>query len=163
MLIRPETAKDFDIIGEITHAAFKEMPFGDGTEAGIIEDLRKKNKLTISLVAETNNQVVGHAAFSPVLIDGQDHNWYGLGPVAVWPQYQRQGIGSALINEGIERLQALQAKGCVVLGDPNYYQKFGFKPHQGLTYSHAPAEDFHILFFENTSISGEVSFDPVFG
>ena len=93
----------------------------------IINSLRAAHALTVSLVAETDGQVVGHIAFSPVTISDGATGWYGLGPVSVLPEYQQQGIGTSLINTGLSRLKALGGRGCALVGAPNYYQRFGFR------------------------------------
>ena len=80
--------------------------------------------------------------FSPVLIDGEECGWFGLGPVAVEPERQRERIGTALIEHGLAHLRARGARGCVVLGDPAYYRRFGFEPDRTLAYPAAPAEYF---------------------
>jgi putative acetyltransferase len=91
------------------------------TEQFIVNALRAADALTISLVAEVGTRVVDHIAFSPVTISDRSHNWYGLGPVSVLPEFQKQGIGKSIIHEGLSLLQALGAKSCVLVGDPEYY------------------------------------------
>ena len=93
----------------------------------IINALRAAGALTISLVAEVGGKVVGHIAFSPVTISDGSHDWYGVGPVSVLPEFQKQGIGKSLIQEGLSLLKAAGAKGCVLVGDPRYYERFGFR------------------------------------
>ena len=109
MQIRPERPTDDDTIHDLTTVTFDPMPFSDGTEAPIIRALRRSGDLTLSLVAEEDGEVVGHVAFSPVTVDGADVGWYGLGPISVRPDRQRQGIGRALVADGLERLRALGA------------------------------------------------------
>ena len=125
--IRDETPGDAAVIGEVTLAAFRTLAISNQTEPFIISALREANALTVSLVAEAAGRVVGHIAFSPVTISEGTQNWYGLGPVSVLPEYQRQGIGKALIQEGLSRLKDLDAKGCCLVGHPQYYRKFGFE------------------------------------
>ena len=108
----------------------------------IMKLLRKKNPEKFSLVAEADGRIVGHAAFSPVTINEEFVGWYGLGPISVIPELQKQGIGSKLIRDGITKLRELGAKGCVLEGSPAYYQRFGFKPYAGLTYHASPAPEF---------------------
>ena len=126
ILIRPETPADAAAISALTTAAFAGAEHSDGTEAQIIERLRAANALLLSLVAERDGQILGHVAFSDVTIGGHDRGWVGLGPVSVAPGAQAGGIGSALIRAGLAQLQAQGRKGCVVLGDPAYYTRFGF-------------------------------------
>lgn len=101
----------------MTEAAFRDAPHSDQIEAAIVDALRAAEALTISLVAtDADDAIVSHVAFSPVTIDGEDQDWYGLGPVSVMPACQGHGIGSDLVNDGIARLRTLGARGCVVLG-----------------------------------------------
>ena len=102
--IRSETDADIDVITRVTVAAFKTLEVSNQTEHFIIQVLRSENALTISLVAESNDRVVGHIAFSPVTISDGIQNWYGLGPVSVLPEYQRKGIGKSLVQGGLSRL-----------------------------------------------------------
>ena len=118
MHIRKEQPGDIAAIRRLTDEAFRGVPYSNQKEAAIIDALRLASALTLSLVAEEERSLLGHVAFSPVLIDGTDCNWYGLGPVSVQPGRQGEGIGSTLIREGLLRLQEVGAKGCVLLGDP---------------------------------------------
>src|SRR4030043_1083691 len=112
MIIRNETSSDIEAISKVTIAAFKNLAISNHAEQYIINALREANALTISLVAEIDGQVVGHIAFSPVTISDGSQNWYGLGPVSVLPEYQKQGIGKAIIQEGLSQLKTLGAQGC---------------------------------------------------
>jgi GNAT superfamily N-acetyltransferase len=109
MAIREETRADAAAITEVTVAAFETMKISNHTEQFVIEALRAADALTRSLVAEVDGRVVGHIAFSPVAVSDGTRNWYGLGPVSVLPEYQRRGIGKALIGEGPARLRQLGA------------------------------------------------------
>lgn len=162
MIIREEQQGDVEIIRALTQAAFKGMAFSDQTEAAIVDGLRATGGLALSLVAQDADHITGHIAFSPVKIDGQDQGWYGLGPVSVWPDRQRQGIGSALIREGLKRLQARGASGCVLLGDPAYYGRFGFRCDRRLTYAGAPEAYFQCLAFSPTVPEGPVRYHRAF-
>jgi len=104
--------------------------------------LRAAGALTISLVAEAGGKVVGHIAFSPVTISDGSLNWYGLGPISVLPAYQQQGIGKALMREGLLRLKALGANGCVLAGDPGYYERFSFRSFPELNHEGVPRRTF---------------------
>ena len=126
MQIRDERPADAAAIRAVTDAAFAGVPHSNQTESRIIDALRKAGALTLSLVALRREQLVGHIAFSPVLIDGVACDWYGLGPVSVVPELQGLGVGAALIRAGLERLRDIGARGCVLLGDPRYYGRFGF-------------------------------------
>jgi len=113
--IRSETDADVDAITDVTIAAFKTLEISNHTEQFIIEALRAAKALTISLVAELDGRVIGHIAFSPVAISDGTRNWYGLGPVSVLPEYQRQGIGKALIREGLSRLRDIDVEEILIL------------------------------------------------
>lgn len=145
MIIREETTADIEVIGEVTRLAFETLAISRHTEQFIIKALRAARALTISLVAEIDGRVVGHVAFSPVTISDDSPDWYGLGPVSVLPEFQRQGIGQALIREGLSRLKALGAQGCALVGDPNYYPRLGFKNIPGLVHAGVPPEAFMAL------------------
>ncbi|MBN1695747.1 N-acetyltransferase, partial [candidate division WOR-3 bacterium] len=111
MIIREETTSDIDAISQVTIEAFKTLGVSNHTEQFIIKALRAAGALTLSLVAEIDGRVVGHIAFSPVTISDGVKDWYGLGPISVLPEYQRKGIGKALIQEGLSRLKCLDARG----------------------------------------------------
>jgi Predicted acetyltransferase len=160
--IRPERSEDFDAIRSLTTAAFKDMLYSSQTEAAIVDALRNAGALTISLVAVQGSDIVGHVAFSPVTINDEAQGWYGLGPVSVRPDQQRKGIGQALIHEGLNCLQRMNANGCVVLGDPGYYGRFGFKNDPQLRYADAPSEYFQCLAFTSPIPRGAVGYHPAF-
>lgn len=162
MHIRPERPGDIDAIRDLTAAAFKDMIHSSRTEAAIVDALRNAGALTISLVAVQESDVVGHVAFSPVTINGESKGWYGLGPVSVRPDQQRKGIGQSLIRTGLEHLQQMGARGCVVLGEPSYYSRFGFTGDPDLRYGDVPSEYFQCLTFTGTVPRGEVAYHPGF-
>jgi predicted N-acetyltransferase YhbS len=160
--IRQERADDVNDIGRVTADAFAPMPFGDGAEARVIEALRAAGALTVSLVATAGDELIGHVAFSPVTIDDRSGDWYALGPISVAPQTQRRGVGSALIISGLDRLRELQAGGCVLLGSPDYYGRFGFLSDPALTYQGRPNMYFQRLVLSEAPMTGDVSFHPAF-
>jgi putative acetyltransferase len=161
-IIRNEMASDVEVIFELTKAAFEHHPHSNHTEQFIVNALRATNALTISLVAEVGGKVVGHIAFSPVTIADGSHNWYGLGPVSVLPEFQKQGIGKSLIHEGLSLLKALEAKGCVLVGEPKYYERFGFRNFPHLILDGVPQEYFLALPFDNNKAQGAVVFHQGF-
>ncbi|WP_166359732.1 GNAT family N-acetyltransferase [Pseudomonas akapageensis] len=169
MNIRQETSHDVEAIETLTYQAFDNHPHhAPGalpTEHLIINRLRKRGALTLSLVAEDESGIIGQITFSPVTIDGQTGGWFGLGPVSVKPERQGEGIGGRLINEGLARLSLQGAQGVVLLGEPEYYGRFGFKVHSGLVYPGAPAKYFLVLPLqaEGAVPVGEVAYDPAFG
>jgi putative acetyltransferase len=162
IIIRNEMDDDVSTITEVTIAAFKTLAISNHTEQFIIEALRAADTLTVSLVAEVNGRVIGHIAFSPVTISDGTPNWYGLGPVSVLPEHQRQGIGKALIWEGLSRLKDLNARGCCLVGHPDYYKKFGFRNIPGLMLEGVPQEVFFTLSFDGHTPQGTVTFHEGF-
>ena len=162
MILRPERDGDIDAIRALTQTAFETAPHANGTEHLIIDRLRAAGALTLSLVAEADGVVVGHVAFSPVTVSDGSAGWYGLGPISVDPSRQGEGIGGKLIGEGLERLKALGATGCVLLGDPAYYSRFGFKPDPRLTLDGVPPEYFMRVAFSPVYGAGSVSYHPGF-
>ena len=162
IVIRDEARRDADAISEITRAAFEDHPYSHHTEQFIIRALRDLGALTISLVAEMDGKIAGHAAFSPVEISDGSQNWYGLGPVSVAPELQKQGIGKALINRGLELLVARDACGCVLVGDPAYYRRFGFKSLPGLLHEGVPDPFVLALTLKGAYPSGMVKFHEAF-
>ena len=160
--IRSETNDDIGAITEVTIAAFQTLEISNHTEQFIIKALRAAKALTISLVAESDGRVIGHIAFSPVTISDGTRGWYGLGPVSVLPAYQRQGIGKALIDEGLSRLKGMQARGCCLVGHPEYYRKFAFTNVTGFVHEGVPQEVFLALSFDGHVPHGEVTFHEGF-
>ena len=118
--------------------------------------------LAISLVAEMKAKVIGHVAVSPVSITDGTKGWFGLGPISVIPEYQRVGIGSQLMVKTIEQLQNIGASGCVLLGDPVFYSRFGFKPETGLVLSGVPPQYFQVLSLSDSMPQGQVTYHDAF-
>lgn len=162
IIIRSETSEDIGAIAGVTISAFQTLEISNNTEHFIIEALRAARALTISLVAELDGRVVGHIAFSPVTISDGTPDWYGLGPVSVLPEYQRQGIGKALVDEGLSRLRGMRARGCCLAGHPEYYRKFGFDNVPDLVHEGVPPEAFLALSFDGKIPSGTVTFHEGF-
>ncbi len=162
MLIRPETPSDFKSISTVTIAAFADCVHGNHTEQFIIVALRKAGALTVSLVAEIEGGIVGHIAFSPVSLSDGSRDWYGLGPISVLPEFQNKGIGKALMHEGLSRLKALGARGCVLVGEPAYYERFGFSNVPELTLDGVPPEYFLAVRFGDNTNHGAVTFHEGF-
>ena len=160
--IRPEAKGDEATIFALTEAAFRDMEYSDGDEQHLVDRLRRDGDLTLSLVAEDADRIVGHIAFSPVTISDGTEGWYGLGPVSVWPELHRQGIGKTLIMHGIADLRQAGAKGIVLLGSNEYYPRFGFRHEPQLTYPGPPPEYFQCLLLDGELPRGEVTFAPAF-
>ncbi|MCT9810827.1 N-acetyltransferase [Acidovorax sp. Be4] len=161
--IRNETAADVEAIHAVTTAAFLTAPHTDHTEQFIVQALRRAGKLTVSLVAEVDATVVGHVAVSPVSVSDGTPGWYGLGPISVLPAYQGQGIGGRLMNAALQALRESGAAGCVVLGEPGYYGRFGFRVVPGLVLADVPPEYFQAVSFGGAVPCGRVAYDQAFG
>ena len=167
MHVRRERESDIDAIRGVVYAAFLNHPMhapgAPPNEPALVEALRAAGALTLSLVAEDDDgRIVGHIAFSPVTVDGRDAGWYGVGPVAAHPSCQGRGIGSALVNQGLGELRGLGAGGAALVGDPNYYRRFGFRPDPALILEGVPPEYFLALSLEGGSPVGAVRFHPAF-
>lgn len=160
--IRPERNDDTYAIEKITIEAFKDHPHSNQTEHEIVAKLRDDNALSVSLVAEVNNVIVGHIAFSKVKINAEFIGWYGLAPVSVKPECQNQGVGSQLILSGLNAIRELNAKGCVLLGEPEYYNRFGFKAFSELTFKGIPPEYFQSLLLSGDMSIGNVEYHKAF-
>lgn len=139
-MIRQETARDVADIRDINMQAFCDHPFSHQTEHLIVDALRAAGELEISLVAVRDERSVGHIAFSAASIGDSEGAWFLLGPVAVLPDSQGAGIGSALVEAGLSALRSRGAAGCVLVGDPGFYHRFGFSAVAGLTYDGVPDE-----------------------
>lgn len=161
--IRNETAADVEAIHAVTAAAFLTAPHSDHTEQFIVQALRKAGKLAVSLVAEADGKVVGHVAVSPVSVSDGAPGWYGLGPISVLPEHQGQGIGGRLMNAALQALRERGAAGCVVLGEPGYYGRFGFRAEPGLVLADVPPEYFQALALGGAVPCGMVAYDQAFG
>lgn len=162
LTIRPESQSDIPSILALTEAAFLNAPHTAHTEQFIVDALRKAGALSLSLVAEADGVIVGHVAISPVEISDGATDWYGLGPISVSPECQRQGIGSRLMVEVLQRLKEMGAAGCVLVGDPAFYARFGFKPETKLVVPEVPSEYFQSISFVQPSPHGTVTFHEAF-
>lgn len=162
-LLRPEQPSDIAAIFALTERAFAPMTFSDGSEPHIINRLRDADALTISLVAELMGEIVGHIAFSPITIDDQFVDWFGLGPVSVAPEHQKKGIGRQLMDQGLSALKGLGANGCVLLGDPKFYDRFGYVLDHDLIYQPELKDHFQSLTFTGPTPKGWVKFHKAFG
>jgi putative acetyltransferase len=160
--VEQEPPRDAAAIRLLTTAAFSVAAHSNQAEAKIVDALRDAGALTLSLIVSEDGDIVGHAAFSPVRIDDRASGWYGLGPVSVRPDRQRTGVGSAIIRDGLQRLRALEAAGCVVFGDPGYYGRFGFVSDREFRYADAPDGFFQRIVFTPPPPTGEVTYHSGF-
>jgi putative acetyltransferase len=164
LTIRPERPADAAAIRRVLEAAFPTV-----AEARLVELLRAGEHLLVSMVAEEDEAIVGHIAFSPVQIDGQAIKGIGLGlaPLAVLPAQQRRGIGLSLVREGLAACGRAGYGFVVVLGEPAYYRRFGFDraDRWGLGNEYGADEAFMVLELRDGAIPGRgglVRFGPEF-
>lgn len=162
MHIRPEIPDDIKSIRAIIAIAFAPMPYSNGTEPFIVDALRESGDLILSLVAEDEGQIVGQITFSPVKIEGENGVWLGLGPVSVLPQKQGRGIGGQLIKAGLDAIYSKGASGCVLIGNPDYYSRFGFVNKTGLTYGDLDTAYVQSLPFDGLSPKGHLKYCEAF-
>lgn len=163
VILRVESPADAAAIEAVTVAAFRDAPHAAHTEQFIVAALRWAGQLTLSLVAELGGEIVGHVAVSPVALSDGCARWYGLGPISVLPTHQVRGIGSRLMQEALRLLRERGAAGCVLVGDPGYYTRFGFRSEPSLTYPGVPAQYFLALSFGNVVPEAVVTFHAAFG
>lgn len=165
LTIRPEMPEDVTSIRRVN-----EQAFGQREEAEIVEKLRNRAVLSISLVAVQSGEVVGHIAFSPVVIESETSSFeaIALAPMAVLPAYQGKGIGAQLVHAGLEECRRIGHEIVVVLGHSTYYPRFGFVPAKprGIDCEFGvPSEAWMILELREGALAGRrgtVSFQPEF-
>lgn len=149
--LRPEQSGDAAAIHDLTKRAFAPMPFSDGDEQDLVDALRAAGELVLSLVAvDDASTIIGHIGFSPATIDHALCGWFQMAPVSVEPVLQRSGIGTALIEAGIAALNAEGALGIAVVGNPVYYERFGFRIIPGL----APLSEHDQPYFRAMVLAG---------
>ena len=162
MKIRKENPSDAGAIEVVTVAAFQGAAHTSHTEQFIVRALRDSGQLAVSLVADDDGSVIGHVAVSPVAISGGAEGWYGLGPISVVPERQGHGVGSELMGHALTELRKLGAAGCVVLGEPGYYSRFGFKAEPSLVLPDVPPEYFQAIASNGSVPAGIVSYHESF-
>ena len=165
MDIRTEKPEDLEAVRQVNIAAFERE-----NEANLVDRLRGMES-TFSFVAVQSDRIVGHILFSPVVVEGKcssNLSILGLAPVAVLPEYQRQGVGTLLIQQGLEECRRSGFQAVVVLGDPDFYSRFGFVPASskslGCEYD-VPDEVFMVLELESGALqdcSGTVKYRSEF-
>lgn len=162
LIIRSERPDDIEDIANVIQLAFADSPYSDQQEHLIVDNLRRADALHLAVIAQSKHQIVGFAGISPVEISDGASNWYGLGPVAVLPNAQGEGVGSMLIEELLLRLKLSGASGCVVLGDPGYYGRFGFIADEALSFADFDPVLFQSIRFNDSLAQGEVSYHSAF-
>src|SRR6056297_2761044 len=165
MEIRPFTASDADAVAEVHRRAFD----GRLEESRIVQRLHDADAAVVSLVAVVDTQIVGHILFSPTTVADQGANveLVGLAPVGVRPENQNEGIGSSLIQHGVEKCREAGADAVVVLGDPEYYSRFGFEraSEYGLGNEYGADEGFMVKLLHGGAlddVDGVVTYQPEF-
>ena len=144
--IRSEHAQDAAAVRQVHIAAFPTV-----AEADLVERLRVGGKIEVSLVAEAENLIIGHVAFSRVMFDPPlDIIAYGLGPMAVVPGHEKHAVGRRLVQNGLAECHARDACMVVVLGDFGYYSRFGFEraSRHGLRNEFGVEESFMVFMLE---------------
>lgn len=165
LTIRPETPEEISAIYQVNQLAFDRE-----NEARLVDNLRSNGVVTLSLVAQMDDRIVGHILFSPVTIINGDLQWnaVALGPMAVLPGFHNQGIGSVLIRTALPKLKSAGHDVVIVLGHPEYYPRFGFKPSNpfGIQWEvNVPEEVFMVLVLHENALkgrSGIVQYHPSF-
>lgn len=167
MRIRTEKNTDNEGISKVQYAAFKDHPMHQpGTEPvehTIVERLRAAGALTLSLVLEEAGEIVGHIAFSAASMGATPGDWHLLGPVGILPAHQRKGLGSALVGEALRLLREGGAAGVVLVGDPAFYQRFGFRAVEGLTWPGVPSQYVLALPLTGVAPQGDIVGHAAFG
>lgn len=163
--IRREMPEDIDAIRDVNERAF-----GGREEADIVDALRKRNAIILSLIADIDDSIVGHILFSPVTIESESASFpaVGLGPMSVLPKFQRKGIGSRLVVIGLDECRILGHEIIVVLGHADYYPRFGFVPARARGIEcefEAPDEAWMLLELREGALGGRrgtVKYQPEF-
>ena len=160
--IRPQSHADSAGIEALTSAAFLNAAHSSHSEQRIVAALRRAGQLTLSLVAEQAGELLGHVAISPVSLSDGSADRYGLGPISVLPAHQGRGIGTQLMHAALAALRKQGAVGCVVLGDPAYHGRFGFKAEPDLRLEAVPPQYFTAQAFGTALPRATVTYHPAF-
>lgn len=166
MYIRLETDSDVGAIREIEYAAFRNHPQHapgvEPTEHLIVDALRGSGRLSLSLVAECRGEAAGHLALSPASVGRDGKGWYMLGPVGVSPDRQGRGIGSALVREALDIMRNRGTHGVLLVGNPSFYRRFGFRARPGLVMEGVPQEYVLAVSLDGREPEGAIGADPAF-
>ncbi|KQR18675.1 GCN5 family acetyltransferase [Xanthomonas sp. Leaf148] len=164
VLIREASDGDAAAIEILTMVAFMLAEHSRHDEQHVIAALRHDDALALSLVADHDGYVVGHLAVSPVSLSDGSSGWFALGPLAVGPGHQRQGLGSRLVHSALATLRERGAAGCVAFGEPGFFRRFGFAVEPGLSVPDAPVSELQALAFGDRLLPlADVAYHPAFG
>lgn len=162
LTIRAATAADAAAITAVLQAAFAQHPHSQNQEYRLVEALRVQGGLSVALCAWQGEQLCGLVCASPVQLPMSAEGWYCIAPLAVLPALQGQGIGQQLMLAVLHKLQAIGAAGCVLVGEPDYYQRFGFSADPALTSAGIPPEYVLSRAFGSQQAQGEIIYHPAF-
>ena len=160
--VRSEAPGDVPAIAAVTIAAFRNAAHSSHTEQYIVRALRSAGQLCVSLVAELPGEIIGHVAVSPVSLSDGAVGWFGLGPISVIPRLQNRGVGTRLMRSALQVLRERGAAGCVLLGEPKFYQRFGFRAEPDIRLADVPPDHFLAMSFGPTLPKGTVSYHAGF-
>ncbi|MFC7520871.1 GNAT family N-acetyltransferase [Xanthomonas populi] len=164
VLIREASDADAAAIELLTMVAFMRSEHSRHDEQHVIAALRNDGALTLSLVVDHDGYVVGHLAVSPVSLSDHSPGWYALGPLAIGPGHQRQGLGTRLVQSALANLRERGAAGCLALGAPVFFKRLGFAVEPGLVLPDVPASELQALSFGDRLLPlADVSYHPAFG
>ena len=168
MLIRKETAADYDAVYSVVKRAFENAEHSDGNEQDLVNALRKGNAFIpeLSLVAESEGKIVGHIMFTKATVE--EKIVLALAPLSVLPEYQQKGIGKSLIQEGHKIAKKLGYTHSIVLGSEKYYSKYGYMPAENFglkTPFDVPSENFMVYIINkyDDEIHGTIRYAQEFG
>ncbi|AOD14744.1 N-acetyltransferase [Xanthomonas fragariae] len=164
VLIREATEGDAAAIDILTMVAFMRAEHSRHDEQYVIAALRDEGALALSLVADHDGYVVGHLAVSAVSLSDDSPGWYALGPLAVGPGHQRQGLGTRLVQAALASLRERGAAGCLALGEPAFFRRLGFAAEPGLVVPNVPISELQALAFGDRLLPlADVAYHPAFG
>ena len=161
MIIQKFKLQQLDDVKDVLQQAFLNHPHSEQNEHLIVENLITNNNDVLSMVGIDNDKVVAFITYSKVKFDNDNDNWVGLAPVAVLPECQGCGLGSKIIESSLEQIKQ-SYDGCVVMGEGEYYKRFGFDVIEGLFFEGVPAEYFMAQSFKDTKPQGAVVYNQAF-